>query len=133
MTPSKNFVPTEGLSVRGEIGWHTHGTGDLKDTDIDLAIILESTQAIDPSYTTMVLWGLPLNEAGIVLDKEEYEVGLLEYKPADSNQELTLDLTQAVCTTIENSSEIYNLSVSGSTFSSIVEEKAGTYVKKGAI
>ena len=81
----------------------------------------------------MVLWGLPLNEAGIVLDKEEYEVGLLEYKPADSNQELVLDLTQAVCTTIENSSEIYNLSVSGSTFSSIVEEKAGTYVKKGAI
>ena len=73
-------MPTEGLNVRGEIGWHTHGTGDLKDTDIDLAIIIESDEAIAPEYTTMVLCGLPLDEGGIVSDDLKYEVGYFGYK-----------------------------------------------------
>ena len=80
-------MPTAGLNVRGEIGWHTHGTGDLKDTDIDLAIILESDEAIDPTYTTMVLLGVPLNDAGIVIENLEYEVAYFEYQPASTGQE----------------------------------------------
>ena len=75
MTPQSGFVPTDGLKVSGEIGWHAHGSGDLKDTDIDLAIIIESTAAIDPSYTTMVLWGMPMNANGFVNDVKVYEVG----------------------------------------------------------
>ena len=80
-------MPTAGLNVRGEIGWHTHGTGDLKDTDIDLAIILESDEAIDPTYTTMVLLGVPLNDAGIVIESLEYEVAYFEYQPASTGRE----------------------------------------------
>ena len=80
-------MPTEGLNVRGEIGWHTHGTGDLKDTDIDLAIILESDEAINPEYTTMVLVGTPLNDSGIAFDSLEYEVAYFEYQPASTGQE----------------------------------------------
>ena len=80
-------MPTEGLNVRGEIGWHTHGTGDLKDTDIDLAIILESDVAIAPEYTTMVLVGTPLNDSGIAYDRLEYEVAYFEYQPAATGQE----------------------------------------------
>ena len=80
LIPVSGFVPTSGLNVRGEIGWHTHGTGDLKDTDIDLAIIIESEEPIDPDYTTMVLWGLALDEEGFAIDSPRYEVGYFGYK-----------------------------------------------------
>ena len=66
---------------------------------------------------------MPLNEAGIVLDKEEFEVGLLEYRPAGSNRELKLDLTQAVCTGKGDNNEIYNLKASDLKFNKIVTVK----------
>ena len=31
-----------GMTLNGEVGWHTHGTGSNKDVDIDLAFILET-------------------------------------------------------------------------------------------
>ena len=80
MTPQSGFVPTDGLKVSGEIGWHAHGSGDLKDTDIDLAIIIESTAAIDPSYTTMVLWGISMGNEGVASTGIEYEVGYFGYE-----------------------------------------------------
>ena len=90
LEPKAGFVPTEGLSVRGEIGWHAHGTGDLKDTDIDLAIIIESTATIDPSYTTMVLWGLPMSS--FLTAGSKYEYGYLAYKPASQGVKQVWDL-----------------------------------------
>ena len=121
MIPTTNFEPTQGLNVRGEIGWHTHGTGDLKDTDIDLAIIIESEEPIDPDYTTMVLWGIPLQEAGIVVEKLEYEVAYFEYRPAGTNREKTWILEQTLVQGInESNTDIFT--GSGNDFNSIVEQ-----------
>ena len=92
MAPKNGFVPTEGLSVHGEIGWHSHGSGDLKDTDIDLAIIISATATIDPTYTTMVLWGLPMNDQGLISDLKQYEVGYFAYKRGLEAEPATWDL-----------------------------------------
>ena len=54
------FVPTTGLAVSGESGWHTHGSGEDKDYDIDLAIILTSTEPISTSITTMIAMMMPM-------------------------------------------------------------------------
>ena len=42
-----DFVPTKGLKVSGEIGWHQHGSSDKVDVDIDLAIIISAEETID--------------------------------------------------------------------------------------
>ena len=55
-----DFTVTQGLTIRGEIGWHTHGSGDMKDVDMDLAIILESSTPITMNYNTFVMWALPI-------------------------------------------------------------------------
>ena len=120
LSPNTGFEPTAGLNIRGEIGWHTHGSGDLKDTDIDLAIILETDETIDPSYTTMVLWGLPMNESGIVYEKLEYEVGYLAYQPPYNGSEQTWILKQTIVEGINGSViDIYN--DSGIDFDSMVQ------------
>ena len=53
-------MPTTGLAVSGESGWHTHGSGEDKDYDIDLAIILTSTEPISTSITTMIAMMMPM-------------------------------------------------------------------------
>lgn len=58
---SAQFVPTPGLKITGEVGWHKHGSTDRIDVHIDLAVTVSADEAIDPFYTTMVLWGLPLD------------------------------------------------------------------------
>jgi len=52
------FVQTDGLGLSGEVGWHTHGSGDNIDVDVDLAMILTSTGDIDKTYTTMFFWAI---------------------------------------------------------------------------
>ena len=106
LIPTTGFEPTAGLNVRGEIGWHTHGTGDIKDTDIDFAIILEAEETIDPSYTTMVLWGLPLGEEGLVTDEIKYEVGYFGYKRGTLSDPEIWNLKQVLCSGYQGSSVV---------------------------
>lgn len=54
------FQETKGLRVKGEIGWHTHGSGENKDIDIDLAFILETDEPIPTNYNTFIVWALPM-------------------------------------------------------------------------
>ena len=89
--PAFSFTPTAGLSLKGEVGWHTHGSGDIVDVDVDLAFIISSTEPIDPSYTTKVLWGIPIENFGSTVDK--YEVGLWEYKRGTLTEPDTWNLT----------------------------------------
>ena len=56
------FDEVKGMQVRGEVGWHTHGSGDNKDVDIDLAVILSSTEPIPANYNTFLLWALPVTD-----------------------------------------------------------------------
>ena len=106
LSPNTGFEPTAGLNIRGEIGWHTHGSGDLKDTDIDLAIILETDETIDPSYTTMVLWGLPLGEESLVTDEIKYEVGYFGYKRGTLSDPEIWNLKQVLCSGYQGSSVV---------------------------
>ena len=76
---STEFVPTPGLKVTGEVGWHKHGSSDRIDVHIDLAVIVSADEAIDPFYTTMVLWGLPLDQNNEMAGELLYEVGFFEY------------------------------------------------------
>lgn len=70
------FADSKGLRVRGEIGWHTHGSGENKDVDIDLAIILETDMKIATNYSTFILWALPMQDHALS-DKDLHEVGML--------------------------------------------------------
>lgn len=55
-----SFTQTNGLGMSGEIGWHTHGSDDNIDVDMDLALVIGASSPIDPSYTTMMMWGIPI-------------------------------------------------------------------------
>ena len=100
-----DFVPTKGLKVSGEIGWHQHGSSDKVDVDIDLAIIISAEETID--YTTMVMWAMP------VLSQEtpgslEYEVGLFEYQRGRFIEPNKWNLIQSVCQGYKGGDYLYN-------------------------
>ena len=61
MTPSDGFVATTGMSIRGEIGWHQHGSGENIDIDIDMAIILETTGSFASSDVYNLFWALTMD------------------------------------------------------------------------
>ena len=88
-----SFVPSSGLGLSGEIGWHTHGSADNIDVDIDLAIVIGSDEAINASYTTMAFWGLPIGDDFTLSEEPTWEVGALEYKRGYLSQVETWNLT----------------------------------------
>ena len=94
--------------LRGEIGWHTHGSGDNKDVDIDLAMILSTTDPIPSNYNTFLLWALPVTDQALT-DEELYEVGMLNYKRGTFKEPEKWDLYQSLCTKYKGSTELFNL------------------------
>ena len=79
----------------------------------------------------MVLLGVPLNDAGIVIENLEYEVAYFEYQPASTGQEQTWILEQTEVTEITGSkTEIYD--DSGLDFDGICNKVLGVYQKTGA-
>lgn len=61
MTPSTGFTATPGLTIKGEIGWHQHGSGENIDIDIDMAIILETTGSFASSDVYNLFWALTMD------------------------------------------------------------------------
>lgn len=124
-----SHVVTPGLKVRGEIGWHTHGSGDKKDVDIDLAIIVDTTGNIDPLFTTMILWGLPITGQTLTT-LPLHEVGMLEYKRGSLSSVEKWNLTQGMCTNYAGGDNLFNLN--GSQWSDLVTVWPDSYTKVGA-
>ena len=94
-TVAGNFTMTPGLTVTGELGWHSHGSGDNKDVDIDVAFKYQGTSDINTDYRTILLWGLPIEDATGA--QNIYEVGMFEYERGDQTAIETWDLRQAIC------------------------------------
>ena len=124
-----NHVATPDLKVHGEIGWHTHGSGDKKDVDIDVAIIVEGTGKIDPLYTTIILWGLPITGQTLTTNSL-HEVGMLEYKRGTLSSVEKWNLTQGICTNYKGGDRLFNLN--GSQWSDLVTVWPDSYTKVGA-
>eukprot|EP00353_Schmidingerella_taraikaensis_P004132 CAMPEP_0185581292 /NCGR_PEP_ID=MMETSP0434-20130131/18223_1 /TAXON_ID=626734 ORGANISM="Favella taraikaensis, Strain Fe Narragansett Bay" /NCGR_SAMPLE_ID=MMETSP0434 /ASSEMBLY_ACC=CAM_ASM_000379 /LENGTH=131 /DNA_ID=CAMNT_0028199791 /DNA_START=12 /DNA_END=407 /DNA_ORIENTATION=+ len=73
------FNVVNGMALRGEIGWHTHGSGDNKDVDIDMAVILSADEDFPTNYNTFLLWSMPVVDHALS-DEDLHEVGMLNYK-----------------------------------------------------
>ena len=73
-TIENDFAMTPDLTISGELGWHSHGSGDNVDIDIDLAFKMQGTDNIDNNYRTILLWGLPIEDT--TGDTNVYEVGM---------------------------------------------------------
>ena len=72
------FQHTADLVAEGEIGYHMHGSGEDADIDIDLAVIITSSEAINPSYKTTFAWGIPM-QTTVTQEGSRYECGAFEY------------------------------------------------------
>jgi len=129
LTGANGFKPTEGLRVRGETGWHTHGSGDKKDVDVDAAIILEADATINPNWTTIVLWSLPITGQNLTTSSL-YEVGMLEYKRGTLSDVEKWSLTQGISTNYKSGDQWFN--PNGLQWSDIFTVWPDSYVKKGA-
>ena len=127
-------MPTTGLAITGESGWHTHGSGEDKDYDMDLAIILNSTEPISTSMTTMVALMMPMGEITVLADRVD-EVLLWEYVPfaVTNSPSITWNLTQGVAVAQDAQGTIINSA--GNTWSDLftlqTDAISPTYVKTG--
>ena len=122
------FNVIKGMAVRGEIGWHTHGTGDNKDVDIDLAVILSTEEKIPTNYNTFLLWALPVTDQALT-EQDLYEVSMLNYKRGDLSTVNKWDLYQGLCTTYKGGTDLFNLN--GIQWRDIVSVYADSYQKRG--
>ena len=123
-------MPTTGLTITGESGWHTHGSGEDKDYDMDLAIILNSTEPIGTNMTTMVALMMPMGEITVLADRVD-EVLLWEYVPSDGgSQAMTWNLSMSVAKAQDDDGMI--VSPSGTNWSNLFELENGVYVKEGS-
>lgn len=124
-------MQTENLGLRGEVGWHTHGSDDNIDVDIDLALVIEASQPIDQSLSTMILWGLPVGTDFTTSTEPLWEVGSFEYKRGPLSQPEIWNLNQAICQNYGSSDVLFN--ANGSQFYDIVTPIPAGYVKLGAM
>ena len=118
------------MEVSGEIGWHTHGTGDNIDVDMDLAVILSAEETIDPSVTNIVLVGQKLVNKGFS-SADQFEVMMLKYKRGLLSDPEDWWLVQGLCEKYQGGDVLYNLN--GYDWNDITSPVAGSYVKYGAV
>ena len=122
------FVPTPGLAVNGELGWHQHGSGNTYSVDIDLAVILTADEPIDSSYTNQILWSIPMDDHEF---SHFYEVGLFEYQRGLFSEPEKWNLIQAVCTSYKKSDYVFNQN--GEKWDDLVTPRQNGYVKRGPV
>ena len=120
--------------MSGESGWHSHGSGEDKDYDIDLAIILTADEPISTSVTTMVALLMPIGVQTVLADRKE-EVLLWEYVPfsVTNNPNITWNLNQGVAVAQDAQGTIINSA--GNTWAELftleTDSISPTYVKTG--
>ena len=124
--PAIGLKLTPGLTLNGEIGWHTHGSGANVDVDIDLVLFLAANEKINTNYLTMIFWAIQTDQPG-----NPHEIGAFEFQRGDLTEPKVWKLTQALCGNYINGDTLYNWN--GETFDSIVTPKSGSYRKEGPV
>ena len=123
---SEGFVPTP-IEIFGEVGWHQHGTEDIVDIDIDLAIVMKASEGdLDDSITYFLMWALDMDAE--IADESNFEVGVLAYKQGATAEPELWNMYQTVAANYGDTEGPFNpLATGNNDINQILS--ARTYVK----